>query len=111
MLLPGLAQLVVQAGLVPGAGPAWFGPVFGISAIVFSAAAFIISWNQGSFLVAGLLAASGMLFAIPAMIATGFFAVIVIPGPILGVIIGLGIFGLGVSKAVGTVRMQATISR
>lgn len=52
----------------------------------------------------GLLAASGIIFMIPALIATGYFAVIVFPGPILGVIFGLAVLGLGVAKGVGTAR-------
>jgi hypothetical protein len=105
LLQPSFAPLVVQAGLTPGSGPAWFGPVFGISAIVLSIAAFVVSWKQRSYLVAGLLAASGIIFMIPALIATGYFAVIVVPGPILGVIIGLGILGLGLTKTIITVRV------
>jgi hypothetical protein len=84
---------VLQAGLAP---------VFGIGAIALSVAAFVISLKQRSFLVAGLLAASGVIFMIPAIMATGYFAVIEFPGPILGVIFGLAIFGLGVAKGVRT---------
>jgi hypothetical protein len=76
-----------------------------ISAIALSVAALVVSWNQRSFVVAGLLAASGIILMIPAIIATGYFAVIVFPGPILGVIFGLVIFGLGVTKGVRTARM------
>ena len=107
VLQPQLAPLVVQAGLVPGAGPAWLGPVLGISGVALSAAAFVVSWKQRSFLVAGLLAASGIMFMTPALIATGYLAVIVFPGPIIGVIIGLGIFGLGVAKGIRTARAAA----
>jgi hypothetical protein len=110
LLVPGIAPFVVQAGLVPGGGPAWFGPVFGISAVVLSAAAFIVSWNQKSFLVAGLLIASGTAFMLPALIATGFLAVIVIPGPILGVIIGLGILGLGIAKGARSARTRLQVA-
>jgi O-antigen/teichoic acid export membrane protein len=76
-----------------------------ISAIVLAVAALVISWKQKSFLVAALLAASGIILMIPAIIATGYFAVIVFPGPILGVIFGLVIFGLGVAKGVRIARM------
>jgi hypothetical protein len=55
--------------------------------------------------VAGLLAASGIILMIPAIIATGYFVVIVFPGPILGVIFGLVIFGLSVAKGIRTARM------
>jgi hypothetical protein len=86
---------VLRAGL---------GPVLGIGAIVLAVAAFVLSLKQRSFLVAGLLAASGIIFMIPALIATGYLAVIVFPGPIYGVIFGLAILGLGVAKGVGTAR-------
>ena len=111
LLLPGLAPLIVQAGIVPGTGPAWFVPVVPISAIGLATAAFVVSWNQRSFLVGGLLAVSGVLLMIPSLIATGYLAVIVVPGPILGVIIGLGIFGLGVAKGIRTARTAVVIAR
>jgi hypothetical protein len=76
-----------------------------ISAIALSVAALVVSWKQRSFVVAGLLATSGIILMIPAIIATGYFAVIVFPGPILGVIFGLVIFGLGVAKGIRTASM------
>jgi hypothetical protein len=76
-----------------------------ISAIVLSVAVLVVSWKQRSFVVAGLLAASGIILMIPAIIATGYFAVIVFPGPILGVIFGLVIFGLSVAKGIRTASM------
>lgn len=76
-----------------------------ISAIALAVAALIVSWKQRSFVVAGLLAASGIILMIPAIIATGYFAVIVFPGPILGVIFGLVIFGLGVAKGIKMAKM------
>lgn len=111
LLIPQLAPLVVQAGLVPGSGPAWFGPATAVSAIGLAAAAFAMSWKQKSFLVAGLLAASGILFMIPALIATGYLAFIVFPGPIIGVILGLAIFGLGAAKGVRTAMAETVIAR
>jgi hypothetical protein len=104
LLLPGLAPLIVQAGIIPGTGPAWFVPVVPISAIGLATAAFVVSRKERSFLVGGLLAVSGVLLMIPSLIATGYLAVIVLPGPILGVVIGLGIFGLGVAKGIRTAR-------
>jgi hypothetical protein len=41
---------------------------------------------------------------LPALIATEYLSVTVLPGPILGVISGLGIFGLGVAKGIRTAR-------
>jgi hypothetical protein len=86
-------------------GPTYLGDVDDISAIASAAAAFVISWKQRSFLVAGLLAVGGIIFMIPALIATEYLAVIVLPGPILGVISGLGILGLGVAKGIRTARI------
>ena len=76
-------------------------PVFSIVAMALAAGAFIVSWKQRSLLVAGLLSASGIIFMIPALNAMRYsFTAITFPGPILGVIIGIVIFGLGVAKVV-----------
>jgi hypothetical protein len=96
--------MVTDAGLAPVLG-AWFGPVVPIIAVALATAAFVVSWKDRSYLVAGLLAASGIIFMATSMIATDFFAVIAFPGPILGVIFGLGILGLGVAKGIRTARM------
>jgi hypothetical protein len=61
--------------------------------------------------VAGLLAASGVTGVIAGMINTGFFAVIVFPGPILGAIIGVVIVGLGVAKGIETVQAGRSKTR
>jgi hypothetical protein len=68
------------------------------TAIALAAAAFVVSWKQRSFLVAGLLAASGIILMILPLANMNF----VIPGPIIGVIAGLVILGFGVTKAVRT---------
>ena len=69
------------------------------TAIALAAAAFVVSWKQRSFLVAGLLAVSGIILMILPLANMNF----VIPGPIIGVIAGLVILGLGVAKTVRTV--------
>ena len=91
-----VSGMVLRTGLVPE---------LGIGAIPLAVAALVVSWNQRSFLIAGLLAASGIIGIIPGLIATGYLAVIVFPGPIYGVIYGLSIFGLGVAKGI---RMNRT---
>jgi hypothetical protein len=63
-----------------------------------------VSWKQRSFLVAGLLSASGMIGMIPGLIATGYLSIIAFQGPIMGVTFGLVIFGLGVAKGIMTAR-------
>ncbi len=108
-----LALCVINAignvALVTKVGPT---PVFSLAAIVLATAAFVVSWKQKSFLVAGLLATSGIIFMVPALNAMGYsLAIIVFPGPILGVIFGLAIFGLGVAKGIRTARTQVVTAR
>jgi hypothetical protein len=110
LVWPAFASVVTDAGLAPVLG-AWFGPVVPIIAVALATAAFVVSWKHSSFLVAGLLAASGIIFMVTSMIATDFFAVIVVPGPILGAIFGVAIFGLGVAKGIRTARMTAVTAR
>ena len=77
------------------------------SAITFAVAAFVISWNQRSFVVAGLLAASGIILMILPLANMNF----VIPGPIIGVAVGLAIFGLGMAKGIRTARTAVVAAR
>jgi hypothetical protein len=95
VLINTVAGVVLRTGLVP---------VLGIGAVPLAVAALVVSWNHRSFVVAGLLVASGIIGMILGLIATGYFAVIVFPGPIYGIIYGLGIFGLGVAKGIRTIR-------
>ena len=90
-----VSGMVLRTGLVP---------VLGLGANAPAVAAFVLSWKQRSYLVSGLLAVSGIIGMIPGLIATGSLAVIVFPGPIYGVIYGLGIIGLGVAKGIITTR-------
>jgi hypothetical protein len=104
LVLPNLAGGIAVLGLAAGTA-------LSVTSIALSAVAFAVSWKQRSYLVAGLLAATGVIYMIPALVALASinFAVIVFPGPILGVIFGLAIFGLGVAKGVRTTRM-ATVT-
>jgi hypothetical protein len=81
------------------------------SAIALAAAAFVVSWKQRSFLVAGLLAASGIILMMLPLAALANAAVIVFPGPILGVIFGLVILGLGVAKGITAARTAVVAAR
>jgi hypothetical protein len=78
-----------------------------ISVIPLAAAAFVISWKQRSFMVAVLLAASGIILMILPLANMNF----VIPGPIIGVIVGLVILGLGVAKSIRTARAATVVPR
>jgi hypothetical protein len=67
-------------------------------AAVLAVASFVVSWKQKSLIVGGSLVASGaILVALP--LANMNFAV---PGPIIGVVVGLGILGLGMVKGIRT---------
>ena len=85
MAAAGLAAVVVM-GVVP-----------------LAAAAYVISWKQRSFAVAGLLAASGVILMILPLANMNF----AIPGPIIGVVAGLAILGLGVAKGIRTAKTAA----
>lgn len=84
-----------------------------ISSLILAAAAFAVSWKQRSFLVAVLLAGAGIIYTIPGLLALASinFAVIVVPGPILGVAFGLAIFGLGVIKGIRTAKTAVITAR
>jgi hypothetical protein len=99
LVLPNLAGGIAVLGLAAGTA-------LNITSIVLSAVAFAVSWKQRSYLVAGLLAATGVIYMIPALVALASinFAVIIFPGPILGVIFGLAIIGMGVAKGIRTAR-------
>jgi hypothetical protein len=106
LVLPNLAGGIAVLGLAAGTA-------LNITSIVLSAVAFVVSWKQRSYLVAGLLAATGVIYMIPALVALASinFAVIVFPGPILGVIFGLAIIGMGVAKGIRTARAKEMIVR
>jgi hypothetical protein len=100
------ATLVVFLAVTASGGAlrAGLAPWPGIGAIVLATGAFVVSSKQKSFLVSGLLAASGVTGIIAGIINTWFFAVIMFPGPILGAIIGVVILGLGVAKGIESVQ-------
>jgi hypothetical protein len=87
--------------------------IIGTIALGLAIAAFVVSWRRGSFLVAGLLSLSGISVMMPALIALANinFAVIEIPGPILGVIFGLTTLGLGAAKGIRTARIVKAVPR
>jgi hypothetical protein len=94
---------------VGGALRAGLAPWPGIAAVAMATAASAASWERGSFLVAGLLAASGTVGLGYGLVATEFFAAAAFPGPVFGVIIGLPILGLGVAHGVKTSRSRRPI--
>lgn len=106
LVLPNLAGGIAVLGLATGTA-------LNITSIVLSAAAFAVSWRQKSYLISGLLVTAGIIYMIPALVALASinFAVIVFPGPILGVIFGLAILGLGIAKGIRTARTAMIAAR
>lgn len=108
MLAVGLAAatlavlvVVIAMGGAPRTGLA---PWPGIAVAVLAIAAFTVSRERRSFVVAGLLAASGAVGVVNALIRTEFLMASSFPGPIFGIILGLPILGLGVAEAAGATR-------
>lgn len=85
----------LQAGLAP-----W--PGIGVAALAISA--FALSRERRSFVVAGLLAVSGVVGLVYALIRTEFLTATSFPGPIFGIILGIPILGLAVAEGVGATR-------
>ena len=94
-------------GSPDGPAAAGFGAVIVMGVIPLATAAFVISWKQRSYLIAGLLATSGITLMILPLANLNF----VIPGPIIGVVVGLGILGLGVVKGIRTARTVTVAPR
>lgn len=105
LVLPNLAGGIAVTGFAAGTA-------LNISSLVLSAAAFAVSWKKRSFVVAGLLAVAGIIYMIPGVVALASInLVIVVPGPILGVIFGLAVLGLGVAKGATSARTARAIVR
>src|SRR5918992_2877362 len=97
--MQGMNQGVIgnnMLGSPAGMAAAGLAAVVIYGAIALTAATYVISWKQRSFVVAGLLAASGIILMILPLANMNFE----IPGPIIGVVVGLAILGLGVAKAI-----------
>ena len=85
----------LQAGLAPWPG---------IAVVVLAVAAFAVSRERRSLVVAGLLAASSIVGVVWALIRTEFLTAASFPGPIFGIILGVPILGLAAAEAVGATR-------
>jgi hypothetical protein len=110
MLAIGLAAatLVVFVVVIAigGARQAGLAPWPGIAVAVMATAAFVISQEHRSFVVAALLAASGLVGIGYGLIKTSFLTDSEFPGPIFGIILGVPILALAVAEAVGAIRGQ-----
>jgi hypothetical protein len=108
MLAVGLAAatLIVFVGVIAmgGALRAGLAPWPGIAVAVLAITAFALSGERRSFVVAGLLGASGVVGVVYGLIRTDFLMASSFTGPIFGIILGLPILGLAVAEAVGANR-------
>jgi hypothetical protein len=100
------ATLVVFVVVIAmgGALRAGLAPWPGIGVAVLAIAAFSVPRESRSFVVAGLLATSGVVGVVYALYRTEFLMAISFPGPIFGIILGLPILGLAVAEAAGATR-------
>jgi hypothetical protein len=97
-----IINAIENVALITKVGPT---PILSLASMATAAAALVVSWkkNDKFYLIACLLAVSGIIFMVPALNAMGYsFQTILFPGPILGVIFGLVILALGIAKAVKT---------
>jgi hypothetical protein len=110
MLAVGLAAatLVVLVVVIAmgGALQAGLAPWPGIAIVVMAIAGFALPRERSSLVVAGLLAASGILGVVYALIRTEFLTAISFPGPIFGIILAVPLLGLAVAEAVGARRTR-----
>jgi hypothetical protein len=89
---------------VGGALRAGLAPWPGIAVVAMAMAAFVLSRERGSFAVAGLLAASGVVGLVYGLVATEFLAAATFPGPVFGIITGLPVLVFGVASGVQAAR-------
>jgi len=78
----------------------------GLVALGSAMAAFMVSWKQRSYLIAGLLIAAGILYAIHLGPFLGNHSVIAIIGPVTGLFLGHVILALGLAKGLGSTRTK-----
>ena len=105
------ATIAILINALPGISPTQVRLLFAGTGILLAAAAFGVSWGQKSALISVLLLISGALLAVNETIYTINFSILVIPGLIFGVILGLVVLGLGIAKSISTatkVRIAAT---
>ncbi|MGH8946229.1 MAG: hypothetical protein ACRDVL_08770 [Acidimicrobiia bacterium] len=76
----------------------------GIGVAVLAITAFALSREHRSFVVAGLLAVSGVVGVVYALIRTEFLTASSFPGAIFGIILGIPILVLAVAEAIGATR-------
>jgi len=108
------ATIAILINTFGGLPPTPLRLLFAVTGVLLAAAAFGVSWGQKSVLISALLLISGTLVTVNAIIAARSFSILVFPGPIIGVILGLVLVALGIAKSMITatkIRTEATTSR
>jgi hypothetical protein len=108
------ATIAILINTFEGLQPTPVRLLFAVTGVLLAAAAFGVSWGQKSVLISALLLISGTLVTVNAIIATRNVSILVFPGPIIGVILGLVLLALGIAKSLSTatkIRTEATTSR
>ena len=108
------ATIAILINTFGGLPPTPLRLLFAVTGVLLAAAAFGVSWGQKSVLISALLLISGTFVTVNAIIATRSFSILVFPGPIIGVILGLILLALGIAKSLSTatkIRTEATTSR
>ena len=109
-----VATIAILINTFGGLPPTPVRLLFAVTGVLLAAAAFGVSWGQKSVLISALLLISGTLVTMNAIIATRNVSILVFPGPIIGVILGLVLLALGIAKSLSTatkIRTEATTSR
>ena len=108
------ATIAILINTFGGLPPTPLRLLFAVTGVLLAAAAFGVSWGQKSVIISALLLISGSLVTVNAIIATRSFYILVFPGPLIGVILGLLLLALGIAKSLSTatkIRTEATTSR
>jgi hypothetical protein len=98
-----LVVFVVVIGM-GGALQAGLAPWPGIAVAVLAISAFIASREHRSYVVATLLAVSGIVGVAYALIRTEFLTAATFPGPVFGILLGIPILGLAAAEAVAAMQ-------
>jgi hypothetical protein len=97
-------------GFLPIANPMTRELLFGLPTLALSAAAFALSWKRPSIIVPIMLIVTGASMVWDGItIGTRYLTILVLPGPVIGLIYGVIVLALGVAKGIMTgVAMKAT---
>jgi hypothetical protein len=107
-VLAGAALALVTVYVIAGPQRMLPANVVGISTLVISVGAFVLSLKKRSYSVPVMLSANGIIHAVSAAIVLGDTSVSASLGIIIAFIFGLATIGLGVAKGIETTRIPAT---